>query len=69
MGALHEGHVALFHAARGKCGLVVASIFVNPAQFGDAADLAAYPRDEARDAQVADTASSSSNVSSASPDW
>jgi len=56
MGALHEGHVALFHAARSACGLVVASLFVNPAQFGDPADLSAYPRDEQRDAQVAEAA-------------
>jgi pantoate--beta-alanine ligase len=56
MGALHEGHVALFRAARSACDVVVASLFVNPAQFGDPADLSAYPRDEARDAQVADAA-------------
>ena len=45
MGAFHDGHVALFRAARAKCDQVVASLFVNPTQFGDAADLAAYPRD------------------------
>jgi pantoate--beta-alanine ligase len=53
MGALHEGHLALFRAARRVCSPVVATIFVNPAQFGDPADLAAYPRDEARDAAMA----------------
>ena len=53
MGALHEGHGALFRAARAECGLVVASLFVNPAQFSDPADLAAYPRDLERDAAFA----------------
>jgi pantoate--beta-alanine ligase len=53
MGALHAGHVALFRAARDECETVVASVFVNPVQFGDAADLAAYPRDEAGDARIA----------------
>jgi pantoate--beta-alanine ligase len=53
MGALHEGHVALFEAARAECGYVVASIFVNPAQFGPAEDFAAYPRDEEHDLRLA----------------
>jgi pantoate--beta-alanine ligase len=53
MGALHDGHRSLFRAARAENELVVASLFVNPAQFGDAADLAAYPHDEARDAGIA----------------
>jgi pantoate--beta-alanine ligase len=53
MGALHDGHRSLFRAARAENELVVASLFVNPAQFGEAADLAAYPRDEARDAEIA----------------
>jgi len=56
MGALHEGHLALFRAARRECKTVVASLFVNPTQFGDASDLAAYPRDEQGDAQAAASA-------------
>jgi len=54
MGAYHGGHLALFRAARAECETVVASLFVNPAQFGDAADLARYPRDEERDARLAE---------------
>lgn len=53
MGAFHPGHVALFETARRECDVIVASLFVNPAQFGDPADLAAYPRDEVRDAEIA----------------
>jgi pantoate--beta-alanine ligase len=53
MGALHEGHAALFRAARGECDVVVASLFVNPAQFSDPVDLDRYPRDLARDAAFA----------------
>jgi pantoate--beta-alanine ligase len=53
MGALHEGHVALFDAAREECDTVVASIFVNPAQFSDPADLDRYPRTAERDLDVA----------------
>jgi pantoate--beta-alanine ligase len=55
MGAYHEGHLSLFRAARGECDTVVASLFVNPAQFGSATDLERYPRDEARDAALAET--------------
>jgi len=54
MGAYHAGHLALFRAARAECETVVASLFVNPTQFGDAADLAQYPRDEERDARLAE---------------
>jgi pantoate--beta-alanine ligase len=56
MGAFHDGHVALFRAARSECGQVVASLFVNPTQFGDPADLRAYPRDEVRDIAIASAA-------------
>jgi pantoate--beta-alanine ligase len=53
MGAYHGGHVALLRAARDENDLVVVSLFVNPAQFDSGADLAAYPRDEERDARIA----------------
>lgn len=53
MGALHEGHLSLIRAARERCDFVVMSLFVNPAQFGPGEDLAAYPRDEARDVRLA----------------
>jgi pantoate--beta-alanine ligase len=56
MGAFHEGHLALFRAAREENQLVVASLFVNPAQFAEGEDLARYPRDEARDAELAEEA-------------
>jgi pantoate--beta-alanine ligase len=54
MGAIHDGHAALFRAARPACDVLVASLFVNPTQFSDAADLDAYPRDLDRDAARAE---------------
>jgi pantoate--beta-alanine ligase len=53
MGALHEGHAELLRRARAEHDVVVMSLFVNPAQFNEAADLAAYPRTEEADAAVA----------------
>ena len=53
MGALHAGHAALFAAARADCDVLVASVFVNPAQFDDPNDLDAYPADFAHDAGLA----------------
>jgi pantoate--beta-alanine ligase len=53
MGAFHEGHLTLMRTAREHADLVVVWLFVNPSQFSEAADLAAYPRDEARDAALA----------------
>jgi pantoate--beta-alanine ligase len=54
MGALHDGHRALFRAARAENERVVASLFVNPAQFDEQSDLEAYPRDEAHDLELAE---------------
>jgi pantoate--beta-alanine ligase len=54
MGAFHHGHLALFRRAREENETVVASLFVNPAQFDDEADLATYPRDEGRDIEIAE---------------
>jgi pantoate--beta-alanine ligase len=53
MGALHAGHAALMRMARAESATVVVSLFVNPRQFNDRADLAAYPRREAEDAALA----------------
>jgi pantoate--beta-alanine ligase len=54
MGAFHAGHHSLIRAARARCDVVVVSLFVNPAQFNEPADLEAYPRDERRDAAEAE---------------
>jgi pantoate--beta-alanine ligase len=54
MGALHAGHTALFDAARPDCDVLVASLFVNAAQFTDPRDLAGYPQETDRDATVAE---------------
>jgi pantoate--beta-alanine ligase len=53
MGALHAGHRSLLAAARAECDTVVTSVFLNPAQFDDPADLDRYPRDEAADEAAA----------------
>ena len=53
MGSLHDGHLALLRAARAENETVVMSLFVNPAQFAETADLVRYPRDEARDLELA----------------
>ena len=53
MGALHEGHLSLVRRAREQCDLVVVTVFVNPTQFDEAADLRGYPCDERRDAELA----------------
>ena len=52
MGALHEGHLSLVRAARAECDRVIVTIFVNPKQFNNPADLQKYPRTEAADAAL-----------------
>jgi pantoate--beta-alanine ligase len=53
MGAFHDGHRSLIRRARAERDLVIVSIFVNPTQFADPADLESYPRDEERDLAIA----------------
>src|SRR5438128_9892120 len=53
MGAFHDGHLSLIRLARARCEAVVVSLFVNPSQFEEHADLERYPRDERRDIELA----------------
>ncbi len=52
MGALHAGHEALLARARADCDVVIATLFVNPTQFGPAEDFDSYPRDRERDLEI-----------------
>jgi pantoate--beta-alanine ligase len=56
MGAFHEGHLHLMRTAKEECGGCLASLFVNPTQFGPNEDFGAYPRDEASDFSLAESA-------------
>jgi len=56
MGYLHEGHLSLVHIARKRADIVMASLFVNPLQFNESADLDRYPRDLGRDAALLEEA-------------
>src|ERR1700744_4339107 len=56
MGALHEGHLSLVRTSKAKCDATVATIFVNPTQFGPKEDLAKYPRTFDADSQKLETA-------------
>jgi pantoate--beta-alanine ligase len=53
MGSLHAGHLSLIRRAKAECGFVAVTVYVNPLQFGDGADLDAYPRDVERDVALA----------------
>ncbi len=53
MGGFHEGHLTLMRLCAGRAGFTVASLFVNPIQFGPGEDLESYPRDEQRDSELA----------------
>lgn len=55
MGFFHEGHLSLMRKAKGECTRVVVSLFVNPIQFGPQEDYRSYPRDEERDAKLAES--------------
>src|SRR5579885_3358299 len=55
MGAFHAGHLALMQDARKDCETLVVSLFVNPTQFGPNEDFTKYPRDEAKDASLAES--------------
>ncbi|MDQ2801054.1 MAG: pantoate--beta-alanine ligase [Armatimonadota bacterium] len=54
MGAFHEGHLTLMRRAKAECDVVLVTLFVNPTQFNEIEDFEAYPRDPARDAQMAE---------------
>jgi pantoate--beta-alanine ligase len=56
MGALHEGHLSLMRRARKECDVVVASVYVNPTQFGPNEDFSAYPRTLDADCELAESA-------------
>lgn len=59
MGALHAGHMSLIRRAAGECDVVAVTDYVNPLQFGSGEDLAGYPRDVARDCELAEDAGAS----------
>ena len=56
MGFFHEGHKSLMLRSKAECDVTVVTLFVNPTQFNDPKDLAAYPRDEKKDAAIAESA-------------